>query len=139
MTQDAKTAIRRLFEDVWSRGDLSVLPELMAPDCVAHTAAQTPALAGLEQYRQFVAAYLALYGEIRIVVEAQVAEGDTVATRWTAWPGAAEGAGSGLLGMSFHRVRDGRIAECWDTWDTFAAAEAALGDDALDRLSGMAG
>ena len=76
---------------------------------------------------------MALYGELNITVDAQVAGDGTVATRWTARPKAAP-EDPGLMGMSFHTVRDGLIVECWDTWDSIRALETA-GGDALSRLT----
>jgi predicted ester cyclase len=77
------------------------------------------------QYRSAVDATLAAFPDLAVTIEEQVAEGDLVATRWT-----AEGTHSGALfgleatrrtvrvsAMHIHRVRNGRFVEHWEVID----------------------
>lgn len=122
-----KEIVARLFQDVWSGGDLSALQEIMHTECRARSGADTTLLEGRDQYQKMVAGYLALYGATEITVDAQVADGGVVASRWTARL-KSEPDQSGLMGMSFHRVESGLIVECWDTWDSLKALETFTGD-----------
>lgn len=133
MANEGKAVVRRLFDEVWNKGDLSALSDIMTADCVCHQA-DGPLLTGADAYRQFVAGYQALYGKVMLAVEDQVAEGDQVATRWRAKLGLGDDE-VGLVGASFHRIAGGKIAESWDTWDTLRATEALIDGDPLSRLT----
>jgi|SRR5947209_5403093 len=79
------------------------------------------------------AALHATFGELSAEMEAMVAEGDQVAARvvWRGrhkgpWRGIAPtGKGVEFRGMTFWRIRDGKISERWAEVD-FAALEAQL-------------
>lgn len=75
----------------------------------------------------------ATFGEMNAAVESIIAEGDTVAAR-VVWRGVHEGPWRGIAptgkrfefrGMTFWRIRDGRIAERWAEVD-FASLEKQL-------------
>ena len=79
------------------------------------------------------AAMHATFGELQAAVESIVAEGDTVAAR-VVWRGVHKGPWRGIAptgkrfefrGMTFWRIRDGRIAERWAEVD-FASLERQL-------------
>ena len=133
MAAELGEVARRYLEEVVGMGDLPGLQELVAPDCVWHVAPEAEPIVGVERQRQFLAAYLGLVGEIRIRVEDTIVEGNRVATRWTARE-KSENGGS-FTGMSMFRLENGKIAEVWSTWDTFAAMQAASGPFALDQLA----
>ena len=77
----------------------------------------------------------ATFGEMNASVETIIAEGDTVAAR-VVWRGVHRGPWRGIAptgkriefrGMTFWRIRDGRIAERWAEVD-FASLEKQLRD-----------
>ncbi len=59
-------------------------------------------------------------------MEEQIAEGDTVVTRWTATgtqhgplPGLPPtGKSAKVMGIWIHRLAGGKIVESWNVWDT---------------------
>jgi len=78
---------------------------------------------------------------MRFTIDDQVAEGDKVATRWsarlqTSGSPAAESADEGTLvtGMSMHRMTNGKLVESWDNWDSMTAFQA-MGQDLFESLS----
>jgi len=139
MSEANKQIVRQLLEEVWGRGNLAVLPDLIAAECIGHIATAGSRIEGLEQYRQFVAGYQALYGAATFSIEDQVAEGDRVATRWTIRMEAALDADEAMPqaadGMSFHRLADGKVVETWDSWDILASSQPDEGGDIMERLS----
>lgn len=139
MAEDNKAVVRRLLEEVWGAGDLSLLPELLAADCVVEASSAGMRLEGIDQYRQFVATYHALYGEAEFAIESQVAEGDLVASRWTITMELPEDADPAMpraaSGMSFHRLKGGRVIESWDSWDVLAASHLQQEGDLMERLT----
>ncbi len=100
------------------------------------------AISSVEEFKQFVTLFRALSPELCFTVEDQIAEGDKVATRWTATIrntgelSASEPAGGDIIvaGMSLHKVVDGRLVESWDNWDAMTAFQA-LGQDMFESLS----
>jgi predicted ester cyclase len=76
--------------------------------------------------KQFVDTYRTAFRGARITVEEQIAEGDTVATRWTG-RGTHEGELMGIAptgkettvtGLTISRLRNGKVVEEWTNWDT---------------------
>jgi predicted ester cyclase len=139
MSEANKAVVRRLLEEVWGRGNLALLPELIAADCIAHVASAGTQIEGIEQYRQFVAGYQALFGAAKFTIEDQLAEDDRVATRWTIRMEAAADANEMMPqaadGMSFHRLAGGQVAETWDSWDVLGSSQLDEGGDIMERLS----
>ena len=83
MSEANKAVVRRLLEEVWGKGNLALVTELMAADCVCHIATDGIAINGAEEYRAHVAARQGIFGDTGVHVADQVAEGDRVATRWS--------------------------------------------------------
>lgn len=118
MTTEAnKTLVRRYVEEVVNRRDLPVIAELFADDFVGHLA-DGGQMRGLEGMTAFVQRVLALLPDLRITVEALVAEGDQVAAHLTQ-RGTASTTGQRveLPEMQRYRVQDGRIVERWHVAD----------------------
>ena len=142
MAVNKRELVGRLLEEVWGKGNLALLPDLLSEGISAHVAAHSEAIEGIDDYRRFVAAYNGLLGEVRFSVEDQLEEGDRLATRWTAWlpSGENEEGPRGeqdllpVMGISIHRFADDRIAESWDTWDALSAMGQSRGLDVLDAL-----
>jgi hypothetical protein len=42
MSEQNKTAVRRLFDELWNKGNLRVADELIAPSCYTHHDSSTP-------------------------------------------------------------------------------------------------
>jgi steroid delta-isomerase-like uncharacterized protein len=119
-----KATVRRLFDEVWSNGNLDVADELLADAYVFHDP-MAPGIRGPEGFKRMVAMYRAGYPDLRFTVEDQLAEGDKVATRWS-----CEGTHRGELlgipatgkrtntsGIDIARFEEGKIVEDWSRWD----------------------
>ena len=126
MSEDEnKALVRRLYEAL-DRGDVTALDELIAEDYVDHSPPPFPGLApGREGVKQaFEIFWTATPG--RHEIEDQIAEGDKVVTRLTAY-GRHEGDLPGIprtgnemkmTGTVIHRIADGKLAEKWSDKDT---------------------
>ena len=142
MTQDHKTVIRRVFDEVWNKSDFSLLDQVYGPDYVAHIAGAPKDVEGPEQFKQFVALQGVLISDLSFSVDDQIAEGDSVATRWTATAAPTSGLVNAptdgqeikIAGISIHRFADGKIVESWDNWDALTLYQA-LGTDVLESAS----
>ena len=142
MTQERKNVIRRVFDEVWNKNDLSIVDQVYAADFVAHVAGAPRDIEGPEQFKQFVALHSVLTSELSFTIEDQIAEDDRVATRWTstAIPAAGLVGPSGdsqtvrVTGITIHRFADGKVVESWDNWDLLTIYEA-LGADVFESVS----
>ena len=142
MTQDHKTVIQRLFDEVWNKNELSFVDQVYGPNYVAHVAGAPRDIQGPEQFKQFVALHGVLTSELHFYVEEQIAEGNSVATRWTATTVPAAGlVGTPtdsheveVTGISIHRFADGKIVESWDNWDALTMYQA-FGADVFESVS----
>lgn len=122
--EDNKRLIERFNEAVWQRGDINVLDEIYSADLVWHSA--PPGLAsGRDGLRMMIAGFRAAFTDIVATVDQQIADGDTVAWRWT-FEGAhsaelmgvpATGSRVVFAGVSIDRFADGRSVERRDFAD----------------------
>jgi predicted ester cyclase len=76
---------------------------------------------GLAGARKSVAVYLALFPDLRFVVDEQVSEGDRVVSRWTL-TGTHRGRRVRVWGIVISRFQDGKIVEDWAASDTLTLA-----------------
>jgi len=125
-SEQNKAIVRRTLEEPW-KGNLDVIDELVASDYVGSDPATPEPLHGPEGVKEFVTTYRAAFPDARIMVEQQLAEGDLVATRWSA-RGRHEGELLGIeptrkdvtvSGCTISRLEDGKIIEEFQNWDTF--------------------
>ena len=74
------------YERVWSdgmnRGDVSVADRAFHPDCIFHFTGVAEPMRGVEAWKTFVAAFLAAFPDLHLIVDEQIVDGDRVATRW---------------------------------------------------------
>ena len=82
--QENKAVSRRVAEEIFNGGKLDLADELYSPDYVLHDPALPEDLHGPEGLKQYAEMNLGAFPDVRVTVEGQVAEGDMVATRWTA-------------------------------------------------------
>jgi predicted ester cyclase len=119
-----KALVRRFYEEI-DKGNLAAMDELVAEDYLDHSPPPFPGLApGREGLKQaFKLFWEATPGNHKI--EDQIAEGDKVVTRMTAY-GAHEGDLPGIprtgnkLEMTatvIHRIADGKLVEKWSDKD----------------------
>jgi predicted SnoaL-like aldol condensation-catalyzing enzyme len=82
--EENKKISRRLQEEVFGQGKLELVDELLAPDYVSHAPGDPELSRGPQDIKELVRAYHSAFPDIDFAVEKQVAEGDTVVSRWTA-------------------------------------------------------
>jgi steroid delta-isomerase-like uncharacterized protein len=116
-----KSLIREYFERGWNAGDAEVAASFFRDDYINHN----PGLPGMPPGRagisMLVNAFRGVFPDLHYTIEAQVAEGDRVATRWT-MRGTQQGEFLGVpasgkqvevAGIQIDRIADGQIVEHW--------------------------
>ena len=110
---------RRALEDVCSGRELDRVGEVYHPKFVDHVNAME--YHGHAGARKSVAVYLALFPDLRFVVDEQISEGDRVVSRWTL-TGTHCGRRVRVWGIVISRFEDGKIVEDWAASDTLTLA-----------------
>ena len=122
---DADKTLARRYLDMWNQGNMAVLREIIAPDCVHYDPALPEVIRGPEAFEQIVQMYRTAFPDLAFTLEDAIAEGDRVAFRWRA-RGTQRGELMGIpptgitgevTGMEFLRVAGGQIVEDWTNWD----------------------
>ena len=123
-----KTVSRRFFEEVFSRGRLNLLDEIIAKDHVNGGPGSLPGLPnGPEGTKQLLTVYRNAFPDVDFTINEQIAEGDKVVTRWTAkgthkgelMGTPATGKSATVTGIAVDRLVNGKIAESWGIFDQF--------------------
>lgn len=121
--QENKARFRRDFEAMFNEGDLAVVDELYDPNFVGHAPPQP--IRGREGLMQMVTMFRKAFPDLQLTVEDQVAEGDRVASRWTA-RGTHRGEFMGvpptgrqgtITGITINRWVGARVVEGWTNLD----------------------
>ena len=117
--------VHRWFDEIWTKGDLSVIDEILSPHATIHGLGETNrGTEGHQSFKDFVAGFRAAFTGIEITIEQTVEKDDIVASRWVAtMKPVGDGISSStnrevrVTGMSMGRFRDGRMVEGWNNWD----------------------
>jgi len=125
MSESNKAVVRRLFEEVWNKGNLQVVDELFGPNYTHHDSSTPNFGRGPEGERKRASLYRGAFHDFRMTVEELFAEGESVIARWSS-RGTHKGELNGiaptgkqvsLTGISIARFAGGKIVEGWVNWD----------------------
>ena len=120
-----KATVRRWSEELWGRGHLAVADEIVAHDYVRHDPGDPFPARGPEDVKRIVTMLRSMLPDFRIHVDAMVAEGDMVVSRYTATATDTRGyMGMPPTGkpirtsaMQMFRLANGKIVESWAVRD----------------------
>jgi steroid delta-isomerase-like uncharacterized protein len=126
-----KRLVVRFYEELWNRGNYDVADELVAADYVRHDLRPGDAPPGPAGQKAVAQRFRAAFPDVRLEVEALVAEGNMVVARWTmsgthsgSWGDVgATGRSVRFSGVNFFRISEGRIAEIWNVRDDLGLRE----------------
>jgi steroid delta-isomerase-like uncharacterized protein len=125
MSEHNKAIVRRLVEELWNKGNLSVADELFAPNYEHHDASTLDFGRGPESEKKRATLYRTAFPDVRLMIEDIIAEGEIVMTRWSC-RGTHKGDLSGIAptgkqitisGVTIARLANGKMAEGWVNWD----------------------
>ncbi len=126
MAEKNVAIVRRWFDEVWNRGQVAAIHELMAPEAVGvGQSGGQGVLRGPGEFQAFVERLRGAFPDIQVTIEDAFEAGEKVAARWSATMthrGAQLGiAPTGkqvrITGISLVRIVDGKIVAGWDNWD----------------------
>jgi steroid delta-isomerase-like uncharacterized protein len=128
--QDNEALVRRLFEEVWAKGNVAAVDKFMAADYVEHTA-PPGSQPGRDTVKQRVAIYHNAFPDLKVTMHDIFGQGDRVAYRWSAtgthlgeWAGIPPtGLRMTIRGITILRIAGGKCVEGWVSVDISRSEE----------------
>ena len=77
--ENNKALVRRFFEEVWGKGNVAVVDELLAPDFVDRSLLPGQE-SSREGYKRSITEFRAAFSFADLIIENQISEGDMVVT-----------------------------------------------------------
>jgi steroid delta-isomerase-like uncharacterized protein len=125
MSRENIALARRVLEDAFNKGELSVIDDVCADGFVDHDPLMGDG--SKEELKQRIATYRDAFPDLEITIDEIFAAGDRVVTRWNA-TGTFQNPIMGLeptgdkgppvQGIGIDRIENGKIVESWGQWDT---------------------
>jgi len=125
MSEQNKSVVRRLFDELWNKGNLLVADELIAPTYLHHDDSTPDLGKGPEGEKKRVNLYRTAFHDLRLNIEELLADGETVVARWSC-RGVHKGELNGIAptgkqiaitGVTICRLANGKIVEGFVNWD----------------------
>jgi steroid delta-isomerase-like uncharacterized protein len=123
VSEQNKQLMRRAVEELWNQRRFDVLHDYVASDFVIHSPRED--IHGREGAKQLFSTLYQAFPDLHFTIEDQIADGDSVVTRWTA-TGTHNGEFQGIAptnkpvrmtGTDIDRIANGKVVECWSTTD----------------------
>jgi len=120
-----KDVVGRLYCEVWNERKLDVIDELISKSHALNEPTISGAAVGPQAYKRQVERFLAVFGDLRFVVEDTISEKDKLVASWTL-TGIHQGEIFGIAptnrkvfvsGITIHELADGKILESQVIWD----------------------
>ncbi len=133
MSQENVAIVRRWFDEVWNRGQLATIHELMAADAVGiGQGGGEVVIRGPHEFQAFVEKLRGAFPDIHVTIEDAFAAGDKAAARWSATMThrgdhlgvPASGKQVRITGISLVKIANGKIVAGWDNWDEMTMMRA---------------
>lgn len=125
MSEQNKTNVRRLLEEVWNKGQMQVADELIASNYKHHDSSTQEFGPGPDGEKKRATMYRNAFPDLRLSVEELIAEGETVVARWSC-RGTHKGELNGIAptnkqinvtGISVARFTNGKLSEGFVNFD----------------------
>jgi steroid delta-isomerase-like uncharacterized protein len=123
MPEKNEVVVRKLMDDVWNKGNLKLLDEILSPDHVEHDPVNPTR--GLDAAKETVKKYRSAFPDCRLTIDEIFSAGDRVVVRYT-YNGTHQSTLEGIPptgrrvtgpGISIHRFAGDRIKETFTNWD----------------------
>ncbi len=130
-TWDNKAIARYLTEEVFNKGNLQAVDEIISAAFTHHDPNTREFSSGPAGYKKFVAGYKKAFPDLQISIQQQIAEADLVVDRWIG-QGTHQGELMGIAptgkqvritGMTIHRFAEGKIVETWNNFDSLSMVQ----------------
>ena len=125
MSVDAKSIVRRLYEEVWNKRKVELVTEFIAASHGLQGPNFSGASVGPQAYKREVLIFIAGFPDLEFTVEDLIAEKDKVVSCWTI-TGTHKGEYMGVPatnkkisvdGITVHQLANGKIIDSCANWD----------------------
>jgi steroid delta-isomerase-like uncharacterized protein len=125
-TEQNKTLVRQMVEEIFNRGNMSLVDEFLAPDFVEREELPPGIPPGREGVKQLTTMLHSAFPDFKATIDDIIAEGDKVVIRQT-WSGTQKGEFMGIpptgKSVSFGvidviRMAEGKCVEHWGQMDS---------------------
>ena len=124
MSEQNKTLVRHIIEEIVNQGNLELVNQFISPEYTYFEPTVGP-MKAREGYMAIVTTYRNAFPDMKLTIEEQLAEGDSVVTRWRAG-GTHRGELMGIAptgkrvsvqGVVISRVKNGQLADDFESYD----------------------
>ena len=117
---------RRIIEEIFGAGNYDLAHELIGADAIGHDPAQPAPITGPGGVIESARGYREAFPDLTLTADHVIADGDYIATRWTAkgthkgdlFGIAPTGKQTTVTGITIDRWVGGKVTESWTNWDT---------------------
>ena len=127
MSGEANKALAsRVLLEAFGQGKMGVVDQVVAANHVSTGPGALPGMAnGPEGTKMFIGVYRTAFPDVHFKIEEQIAEGDTVVTRWSSGGThkgvlmgiPATGKSASVTGVTIDRFANGKIVSTWAIFD----------------------
>lgn len=124
MSEDNKALVRKIYDRIWYKGDMSAVDELFDAGYIDHIIPPGTA-PGLEGFKAVITQIRTAFPDMTYKLEDIIAEGDKVVSYWTN-SGTNTGELNGMPptgkkvemeGVDIYRIANGKVVEVWGVHD----------------------
>lgn len=124
-THENEALVSRIADDIWNRGDLAAVDEVMAADARYQGPHMPDGMGDRESWRRAISMYRAAFPDSHVTYDELFTCGDIVVGRWSATAThtgplagmAPTGREIAIGGITIYRIADGKIVEAWEQLD----------------------
>jgi steroid delta-isomerase-like uncharacterized protein len=126
MSDENKTIVRQLYEEVWNKRRLELVDEIISPSHALHDPNLTDSAIGPEAYKRQVTRFVTAFPDLCFNVEDMFGERDKLAVAWTI-SGTHKGEFMGIPatdkkvsvdGITLNHIVNGKIMDSYISWDS---------------------
>jgi steroid delta-isomerase-like uncharacterized protein len=126
MSDANKALARRVIEETVNKGNFGVLDEVIASDYTYYEPT-VGEVRGQDGFKGLITMYRNAFPDVTLTIDEQIAEGDTVVTRWTGrgthrgelMGVAPTGKPVSVKGVIVSRFKKGKLVQDIEHWDVF--------------------
>ena len=126
--EENKVLFRRFAEEVFNKGNVSIIDEFLAPNFVEREALPPGTPSGRDGVKQLTLMFRTAFPDFNVSIDDMIAEGDKIVAR-TTWSGTQKGEFMGIPPsgkrvafdvIDIIRILDGKGVEHWGVMDSSA-------------------